>query len=89
MNETTKIQQKEEWLKTAPKNMPLDYMNIVADYWLLKIDELLKEQRDIEQKRQILVINEFIAVKGENYPLGQYLNMLIKLDEIKENNKPL
>lgn len=49
------------------------------------ITDLLKEKTDIESKRHILIMSEFIKAKGRDYPLGNYLDMLLELDKIKED----
>ena len=43
-----------------------------------------EEATNIEKKRAIIVMAEFVASKGGNYSLGSYLDMLIELDARKE-----
>lgn len=38
-----------------------------------------EEGTELERDRAILVMNEFVTEKGEDYSLGQYLNMLLAL----------
>ena len=47
------------------------------------IARVREEERETERGRAIIVMSEFAAKKGEDYPLGQYLNMLCALDRIK------
>lgn len=39
------------------------------------------KEREVEKGRAIIVMNEFIESRGEDYPLGQYLKMLLVLND--------
>jgi len=41
-----------------------------------------KRERELEKGRAIIVMQQFIAEKGEDYPLGKYLDMLLTLTNL-------
>ena len=41
---------------------------------------------EAEKSRALIVMAEFIAEKGENYPLGKYLNMQLALIQTNNTN---
>ncbi len=60
----------------------IEHLKVMRKHWD-KLCGFIDKEIDLEKKRQIIIMNEFVAEKGEDYPLGQYLNMLIELDRIR------
>jgi hypothetical protein len=50
-------------------------------FWL---HQELQKAREEEKNKALLVMNEFVQEKGEDYPLGKYLNMLCALSELDQ-----
>ena len=58
-------------------------------FYLDKMEDLLKqtalksreEEKELEKNRAIIIMQEFINKKGEDYPIGKYLDMLCVLNQ--------